>query len=245
MLDDQVAIITGAGGGIGAAIALTLAEAGASCVINDVVEEAAQAVAAQVRERGVRALVSTANITDGEQVQGMVDQVLAEWGRVDILVNNAGITRDGPLVRMEEEQWDVVLAVNLKGAFLCTRSVARPMMKARYGRIINMASVVGVGGNAYQANYAASKGGLIALTKSTAQELAPRNITCNALAPGFIDTAMTRALPEEARQGWLTRIPLGRPGTPEDVAQAVLFLAGPGAQYITGQVIHIDGGLIM
>lgn len=245
MLKDQVAIITGAGGGIGAAIALTLAEAGASCVINDVVQEAAAAVAGQVQEHGVQAMVSTANITSGDEVQTMVDEVMARFGRIDILVNNAGITRDGLLVRMDEEQWDLVLDVNLKGAFLCTRSVARPMMKARYGRIINMSSVSGVGGNAGQANYSASKGGLISLTKTTAQELAPRNITCNALAPGFIDTAMTRALPEEARQAWLVRVPLARPGTPEDVAQAVLFLAGPGAQYITGQVINVDGGLIM
>jgi 3-oxoacyl-[acyl-carrier protein] reductase len=244
-LAGQVAIITGAGGGIGAAIARELADAGAHIVINDVVEEAARRVAEDVEARGVQALVSTANITAGEQVQAMVDEVMERCGRIDILVNNAGITRDGLLVRMDEEAWDLVLAVNLKGAFLCTRAVARPMMKARYGRIINMASVSGVGGNAGQANYSASKGGLIALTKTTAQELAGRNITANALAPGFIETAMTRQLPEEARQGWLQRIPLARPGTPEDVARAARFLAGPGAAYITGQVLNIDGGLIM
>jgi 3-oxoacyl-[acyl-carrier protein] reductase len=244
-LAGQVAIITGAGGGIGAAIARELADAGAHIVINDVVEEAARRVAEEVEARGVQALVSTANITAGEQVQAMVDEVMERCGRIDILVNNAGITRDGLLVRMDEEAWDLVLAVNLKGAFLCTRAVARPMMKARYGRIINMASVSGVGGNAGQANYSASKGGLIALTKTTAQELAGRNITANALAPGFIETAMTRQLPEEARQGWLQRIPLARPGTPEDVARAARFLAGPGAAYITGQVLNIDGGLIM
>lgn len=244
-LAGQVAIITGAGGGIGAAIARELADAGAHIVINDVVEEAARRVAEEVEARGVQALVSTANITAGEQVQAMVDEVMERCGRIDILVNNAGITRDGLLVRMDEEAWDLVLAVNLKGAFLCTRAVARPMMKARYGRIINMASVSGVGGNAGQANYSASKGGLIALTKTTAQELAGRNITANALAPGFIETAMTRQLPEEARSGWLQRIPLARPGTPEDVARAARFLAGPGAAYITGQVLNIDGGLIM
>lgn len=244
-LAGQVAVITGAGGGIGAAIARELADAGAHIVINDVVEEAARRVAEEVEARGVQALVSTANITAGEQVQAMVDEVMERCGRIDILVNNAGITRDGLLVRMDEEAWDLVLAVNLKGAFLCTRAVARPMMKARYGRIINMASVSGVGGNAGQANYSASKGGLIALTKTTAQELAGRNITANALAPGFIETAMTRQLPEEARQGWLQRIPLARPGTPEDVARAARFLAGPGAAYITGQVLNIDGGLIM
>lgn len=244
-LAGQVAIITGAGGGIGAAIARELADAGAHIVINDVVEEAARRVADEVEARGVQALVSTANITAGEQVQAMVDDVMERFGRIDILVNNAGITRDGLLVRMDEEAWDLVLAVNLKGAFLCTRAVVRPMMKARYGRIINMASVSGVGGNAGQANYSASKGGLIALTKTTAQELAGRNITANALAPGFIETAMTLQLPEEARQSWLQRIPLARPGTPEDVARAARFLAGPGAAYITGQVLHIDGGLIM
>lgn len=244
-LKGQVAIITGAGGGIGAAIAHALAQAGANVVINDVVEEAARKVADEVAEHGVETMVSTADITDGDEVQAMVDEVMERFGRIDILVNNAGITRDGLLVRMDEQQWDLVLDVNLKGAFLCTKAVARPMMKARYGRIINMASVSGVSGNVGQANYSASKGGLIALTKTTAKELAGRNITCNALAPGFIETAMTRALPEEARNAWLDNIPLGRPGTPEDVAQAVLFLAGPGASYITGQVLNIDGGLIM
>ncbi len=244
-LEGQVAIITGAGGGIGASIACTLADAGANIVVNDVVEAAAEKVADEVRGRGVDAMVSTADITDAEQVQVMIDEVMECFGRIDILVNNAGITRDGLLVRMDEAQWDVVLQVNLKGAFLCTRAVARPMMKARYGRIINMASVSGVGGNAGQANYSASKGGLISLTKTVAQELAGRNITANALAPGFIETAMTEQLPDEARQAWLDRIPLGRPGSSDDVAQAVLFLAGPGASYITGQVINIDGGLIM
>lgn len=244
-LEDQVAIVTGAGGGIGAQIATTLAEAGAHIVVNDVVETAAAEVAAQVGEHGVEGIVSTANITDGEQVQAMIGEIMERFGRIDILVNNAGITRDGLLVRMDEEQWDLVLDVNLKGAFLCTKGVARPMMKARYGRIINMASVSGVGGNAGQANYSASKGGLISLTKTTAQELAGRNVTCNALAPGFIETAMTEELPEEQRNAWLERIPLARPGTAEDVAAAVLFLAGPGASYITGQVINIDGGLIM
>ncbi len=244
-LQDQVAIITGAGGGIGAEIAGTLADAGASIVINDVVEEAAQKVADEVEGRGVKALVNTSNITDEAQVQEMVAEVMEEFGRIDILVNNAGITRDGLLVRMDEEQWDIVLDVNLKGAFLVTKAVARPMMKARAGRIINMASVSGVGGNAGQANYSASKGGLISLTKTTAQELAGRNVTCNALAPGFIETAMTHELAEDTRDAWLERIPLGRPGTAADVANAVLFLAGPGAAYITGQVINIDGGLIM
>jgi len=244
-LKDQVAIITGAGGGIGAAVALALAEAGAHVVVNDVVAEAAEAVAKQVEERGVRALVDTADITDAEQVQRMVDAVMEEFGRIDILVNNAGITRDSLLVRMDEEKWDVVLAVNLKGAFLCSKTVARPMMKQRSGRIVNMASVAGVAGNVGQANYSASKGGLIAMTKTIAQELAGRNITCNAVAPGFIDTAMTQQLAEEARNAWLEHIPLDRAGTAQDVAQAVLFFASPAAAYITGQVINVDGGLIM
>ncbi|MEA3400689.1 MAG: 3-oxoacyl-[acyl-carrier-protein] reductase [Armatimonadota bacterium] len=244
-LQDQVAIITGAGGGIGAAIAHTLADAGAHIVVNDVAEAAAEKVAAEVGERGVEAMVSAADITDAEQVQDMMDEVMKRFQRIDILVNNAGITRDALLVRMGEEQWDAVLDVNLKGAFLCTRAVARPMMRARYGRIVNMASVAGVAGNAGQANYSASKGGLISLTKTTAQELAGRNVTCNALAPGFIETAMTDELPDEQRQAWLDRIPLKRPGTAGDVANAVRFLAGPGAAYITGQVINIDGGLIM
>ena len=244
-MQDQVALITGAGGGIGQAIAHALADAGANVVINDVVEDAARKVADEVEERGVNSLIHTANITDEAQVISMVDEGMETFGRVDILVNNAGISRDGLLVRMDEAQWDLVLAVNLKGAFLCTTAVARPMMKARYGRIINMASVSGVGGNAGQANYSASKGGLIALTKTSAQELAGRNITCNALAPGFIETAMTHQLPEDTRNAWLNRIPLARPGAAEDVAQGVLFLAGPGASYITGQVINIDGGMIM
>lgn len=244
-LSDRVAIVTGAGGGIGAAIAHTLATAGAAVVVNDVAEGAAEEVAEDVRDCGAQALVNTADITDGDQVNGMIDEVMDRFGRIDILVNNAGITRDGLLVRMEEEQWDIVLDVNLKGAFLCTRGVARPMMKARYGRIVNIASVSGVGGNLGQANYSASKGGLIALTKTTARELAGRNVTCNALAPGFIETAMTKAMREEAREDWLERIPLKQPGSAEDVAQAVLFLAGPGSSYITGQVINVDGGLIM
>jgi 3-oxoacyl-[acyl-carrier protein] reductase len=244
-LEGKVAIVTGAGGLIGRAIALTLASDGADVVINDMVEETAKQTAAEVEARGRRALVTIGSVASTEDVEAMVEATLDKFGRVDILVNNAGITRDGLLVRMKDEQWDLVLDVNLKSAFLCTRAVARPMMKQKSGRIINVASVVGVIGNAGQANYSASKGGLIALTKTTAKELASRNVNCNAVAPGFIETPMTEQLSEEARAAWLANIPLGRPGTAQDVADVVAFLAGPRSSYITGQVINICGGLVM
>lgn len=244
-LSGQVAIITGCGGGIGRAIALKLASLGANIVVNDVVKEAAEKVADEVRAAGREAIVSTASVVDGDGVGAMIDETLEKWGRLDILVNNAGITRDSLLLRMKDEQWDAVLDVNLKGAFICTRAALRPMVRARYGRIINIASIVGATGNAGQANYAASKGGLIAFTKSVAQEVAARGITCNAVAPGVVDTPMFRALPEETQQEWISRIPVGRAGLPEDVAEAVAFLASPAAEYITGQVLHVNGGLYM
>ena len=244
-LEDQVALITGSGRGIGQAIALALAEHGANVVVNDVVEESAEQVAAQIEEMGVAAMPVVADITSEDAVKKMVTAVMDGFGQIDILVNNAGITQDNLLMRMSEEQWDTVLAVNLKGAFLCTKTVARPMVKARRGRIINIASVVGLTGNVGQANYSSSKGGLIALTKSTAQELGSRGITCNAVAPGFIETEMTGQLSDEAREQMLGRVPLGRPGQPEDVARAVVFLAGPEAAYITGQVLTVDGGMVM
>ena len=244
-LKDQVALVTGSGRGIGQAIALALAENGANVVVNDVVEESARQVAAQIEEMGVAAMAVVANITCEDEVKAMVTAAMDRFGQIDILVNNAGITQDNLLMRMSEEQWDAVLAVNLKGAFLCTKAVARPMVKARRGRIINIASVVGLTGNVGQANYSSSKGGLIALTKSTAQELGSRGITCNAVAPGFIETEMTGRLSDEAREQMLGRVPLGRPGQPEDVAGAVVFLAGPEAAYITGQVITVDGGMVM
>jgi len=244
-LKDQVALVTGSGRGIGQAIALALAEHGAGVVVNDVVEESAKQVAVQIEAMDVAAMPVVADITCEDAVKAMVTAVMDRFGQIDILVNNAGITQDNLLMRMSEEQWDTVLAVNLKGAFLCTKAVARPMLKARRGRIINIASVVGLTGNVGQANYSSSKGGLIALTKSTAQELGGRGITCNAVAPGFIETEMTARLSDEAREQILGRVPLGRPGQPEDVAGAVVFLAGREAAYITGQVLTVDGGMVM
>lgn len=244
-LDGKIAVVTGAGGLIGRAIALTLAGDGADIVVNDVVEETAKETAAMVEGLGRQALVTVGSAAKVEDVDSMVEQTLDRFGRLDIMINNAGITRDGLLVRMKDEQWDLVLDVNLKSAFLCTRAVARPMMKQKSGRIVNIASVVGLIGNAGQANYSASKGGLIALTKTTAKELASRNIHCNAVAPGFIETPMTQQLSEEARSEWLRGIPLGRPGTAQDVADVVAFLSGPRSSYITGQVISICGGMVM
>jgi len=244
-LKDQVAIVTGSGGGIGEVIAKKLAALGGNIVINDINAAGAERVATEIREMGVRALATVGSVTSADDCQKMVEAAMAEFGKVDILVNNAGITKDGLLLRMTEDQWDLVLDINLKGAFLCTKAVARVMMKAEYGRIVNIASVVGVGGNAGQANYAASKGGMIAFTKSVAQEFGSRNITANSVAPGYIQTAMTHALSDEAREAWLTRIPLRRAGTPEDVANVVAFLASPEAGYVTGQCLNIDGGLIM
>jgi 3-oxoacyl-[acyl-carrier protein] reductase len=244
-LESKVAIVTGAGGLIGRAIALTLAANGASIVINDTVGETARETAAQVEALGRRSLVALGSVTDSEYVDGLVEQAVAEFGHVDIMVNNAGITRDGLLVRMKDDQWDLVMNVNLKSAFLCTRAVTRHMMRRRRGRIVNIASVVGVTGNVGQANYSASKGGLIALTKTTAKEFASRGILCNAVAPGFIETPMTHQLSDEVREAWLRNIPLGRGGTPQEVADVVAFLAGPRSSYVTGQVISICGGMVM
>jgi 3-oxoacyl-[acyl-carrier protein] reductase len=243
-LADRVAIVTGSGRGIGRAIALRLAKAGASVVINDVGDMApAEGVAADIREMGRASLVVPADVSQSADVAGMVDRAVGEYGKVDILVNNAGITRDQLILRMPDEDWDKVLGINLKSVFLCTKAVLRPMMKQRQGRIVNIASIVGLIGNAGQANYAAAKAGIIGLTRTTAKEGAPRGITANAVAPGFIDTPMTQQLPGDRKSELMRQVLLGYLGTPEDVAEAVAFLASDAARYITGQVLTVDGGI--
>lgn len=246
MLKGKVALVTGASRGIGRAIAIALAEAGADVAVNYSGNEVkAQEVVAEIELLGRKAIAIRANVASGEQVEQMVSQVLDTFGKLDILVNNAGITRDNLLMRMKEEDWDQVLDTNLKGVFHCTKAVTRPMMKQRSGRIINISSVVGVMGNAGQANYAAAKAGVIGLTKSTARELASRGITVNAIAPGFIETDMTDVLGENVRAELMKAIPLARLGKPKDIAKAVRFLASEDGEYITGQVIHVDGGMVM
>ena len=241
------AIVTGSGRGIGRAIALEFASRGYNVCVNCSSEsslESANDVASEIeRDFGVRAIVVVANVASMEQAKAMVDTVLSEFGRVDVLVNNAGITRDGLIMRMKEEDFDSVIAVNLKGAFNCCKAVSRAMTKQRYGRIISLSSVVGVYGNAGQANYAASKAGIIGLTKSLAKELAGRGVTVNAVAPGFVETPMTDALTEKQRTAIIDRIGCGRLGQPEDVAHLVAFLAEEESSYITGQVVCVDGGL--
>ncbi len=237
--------MTGAARGIGLAIARVLGEAGANIMISDILADAAAKTHEDLLNQGLSAAWCAGDVSRADDVNRLFAAAAEKFGGVDILVNNAGITRDALLLRMEERDWDLVMAVNLKGAFLCSKAAARQMMKNRFGRIINISSVVGVMGNAGQANYSASKAGLIGLTKSLAKELAARNITVNAIAPGFIATEMTANLPKEALDKFLEAIPLGRPGTPADVAGAVKFLAGDDAGYITGQVIHVDGGMLM
>jgi len=244
-LAGKVAVVTGGARGIGKAICEALAADGAKLAIVDILEPVALQAAAEFGAKGVEAKAFVANVAKLEEVERMVAEVMTAFGRIDILVCNAGITRDGLLIRMKEADWDAVLAVNLKGTFNCIRTVARPMMKARTGKIVNIASVVGLIGNAGQANYSASKAGVIGLTKTAARELAPRNINVNAVAPGFIQTEMTAHLPEEAKTAFLRNIPLSRPGTAEDVAKAVRFLAGEESDYLTGQVIQVDGGMVM
>ena len=243
-LQGKCALVTGGSRGIGRAVCLELARQGARVAVNyagnaAAVEETVSACVAL----GAEAFALRADVADAAACETMVKEVLSRFGRLDILVNNAGVTRDGLMPMMKEADWDAVLDTNLKGAFHCMKAVYRPMMKQKYGRVVNLSSIVGLRGNAGQANYAASKAGLIGLTKSMAKELAARNVTVNAVAPGFIDTDMTAALPEKAREAMLTAIPMGRLGQAEDVAKAVAFFAGDDATYITGQVLCVDGGM--
>lgn len=240
-----MALVTGAGRGIGQAIALKLAEAGADIVCVSRTQANAERAAEQIRALGRKAWAHAVDVSNPEAVQSATKQILEDCGAVHILVNNAGITRDQLLMKMTEEDWDLVLDTNLKGAFLWCKALSRPFLKQRSGRILNIASVVGLIGNAGQANYAASKAGLIGFTKTLAREFGSRGITVNAIAPGFIRTDMTDALPEAARTAASANIPLGAFGEVEDIAEAALFLAGPGGRYITGQVLSVDGGMSM
>jgi 3-oxoacyl-[acyl-carrier protein] reductase len=242
-LENKVAFITGARRGIGRAIALKYAAAGADCVL--LARSAPDELAEEIRAQGRRALAIACDVSDNDSVEAAVKQAMGEFGKINVLVNNAGIAQDGLLIRMKLEQWQNVLDVNLSGAFYCTKAVARHMLKANSGRIINITSVIGQMGNAGQANYAASKAGLIGFTKSVAKELGSRSITCNAIAPGFITTDMTADMSDDAKAALLQNVPLGMLGEPEDVAELALFLASPGARYITGQVLNVDGGLVM
>ncbi len=244
-LANQVALITGGARGIGREIALVFAREGAALALFDVNPEPLAQTVAELRALGRRAEGLAVDVTDGKQVDEGVAKVLDKLGRIDILINNAGVTKDGLLIRMDDAQWDRVLNINLRGTFLCTRAAAKQMLKQRRGRIVSIASIVGIIGNPGQANYAASKAGVIGLTKAVAKELASRGITCNAIAPGFIKTEMTEALPEEAKQRLMGAIPMGALGEPNDVAQAALFLVSDAARYITGHVLVVDGGLAM
>lgn len=244
MLDDKVAVVTGASRGIGAAIAKGMADEGAFVVVNYAgSQEKAEAVVSEIEAAGGKAKAVGCDVSDAAAVEAFIKDIVKEYGGIDILVNNAGINRDGLLMGMKEADFDDVLRTNLKGTYNCCRQVVRPMMKKRAGRIINMASVAGVIGNAGQVNYAASKAGVIGLTKSVAKEVASRGITCNAIAPGFIKTDMTDALPDSVKEEAVGQIPLGRFGEPEDIAQMAVFLASDKAGYITGQVICVDGGI--
>lgn len=244
-LKGKVAIVTGAARGIGKSIAIKLGLAGANVVIADVEEEIAKSTAREISQKGSEAIPVRVDVSSLSSVEEMVKKTLDKFGRIDILVNNAGVTRDALVMRMKEEDWDLVLDVNLKGAFNCIKVVSPIMVKQRSGKIVNIASIVGIVGNAGQANYAASKGGLIALTKTCAKELASRQINVNAVAPGFIETSMTERLPAEVKERLSSQIPFGKIGKPEDVASAVLFLVSEEADYITGEVVKVDGGMVM
>ena len=243
-LSNKVAIVTGSGRGIGRAIALKLAEVGATIVVNDVGSpEPAGKVAEEIKAMNGKSLVVLADVSKADEVNTLVGTAIETYGKVDILVNNAGITRDQLIIRMSEDDWDRVISVNLKSVFLCTGAVLRHMIKQRSGRIVSISSIVGISGNAGQANYASAKAGIIGFTRSIAREVASRGITVNAIAPGFIDTEMTGRIDEKRRQELMSRIPVGYLGTPRDVAEAVAFLASEEAHYITGHVLHVDGGM--
>ncbi len=244
-LNDKVALVTGAARGLGQAIALKLAEAGADLALCDLKAEWLEETAEKVKALGRRAECYGVNVAEGESVTAGIKAIEKDFGKIDVLVNNAGITKDGLMMRMSEDDWDAVLNVNLKGTFLCTKAAMRGMMKQRSGTIVNIASVIGLMGNAGQANYAASKGGVIAFSKTVAKELSSRNVRCNAVAPGFIRTAMTDALDEDVQNKMKELIPLSRFGEPEDVANVVLFLASDASAYVTGQVISTCGGMVM
>ena len=245
-LENQVAMVTGGRRGIGFSIAQVLGRGGARVAINDVApQEEIEKAVEELKKQGIEARGYVADVTKKEEIKTVVQDIINTWGQVDILVNNAGITRDALLVRMKDEDWRAVLDVGVQGVYYCTKEVLRYMMKKRYGRIINISSVVGVVGNAGQTNYSTAKAAILGFTKSLAREIAPLGITVNAVAPGFIDTEMTEKLPEEVREVWLQQVPLRRFGEPEEVAQAVAFLASRAAGYITGQTIHVNGGLVM
>jgi 3-oxoacyl-[acyl-carrier protein] reductase len=244
-LKDKVVLITGGARGIGRSIALLFAQEGAHIIVGDVNVQEAEKTAQEIAGMGRKSAALLLDVTDFAKVEEAINKILDKFGRIDILVNNAGITKDNLILRMSQIEWDAVINVNLKGTFNCTKAVSKPMIKQRTGKIVNIASIIGVIGNAGQANYSASKAGIIALTKTTAREFASRNITANAVAPGFIQTEMTAKLPQELKDKMLANIPLGKLGSPEDVANACLFLASSEADYITGQTLIVDGGMVM